>query len=119
MGILCFFGSILTSISFLFSFWLALIMLFIYNSLIILDSGSLTTGTVVNGEPHDRGVRLALHSMVGFLGGAIGGPAVGFVLDSFGGQASHLAWFMSFLCLGFGSLLSALTFRYYFFKYKI
>ena len=73
----------------------------------------------MNGEPHDRGVRLALHSMVGFLGGAIGGPAVGFVLDTFGGQASHLAWFMSFLCLGSGSLLSALTFRYYFFKYKI
>ena len=119
MGMLCFFGSILTSISFLFSFWLALFMLFIYNSLIILDSGSLTTGTVVNGEPHDRGVRLALHSMVGFLGGAIGGPVVGFVLDTFGGQASHLAWFMSFLFLGFGSLLSALTFRYYFFKYKI
>ena len=84
-----------------------------------LDSGSLTTGTVINGEPHDRGVRLALHSMVGFLGGAIGGPVVGFVLDNFGGQASHLAWFMSFLCLGLGSLLSALTFRYYFFKYRI
>ena len=119
MGILCFFGSIFTAVSFLFSFWLALFMLFLYNSLIILDSGSLTTGTVVNGEPHDRGVRLALHSMVGFLGGAIGGPVVGFVLDNFGGQASHLAWFMSFLCLGLGSLLSALTFRYYFFKYRI
>ena len=72
MGILCFFGSIFTAVSFLFSFWLALFMLFLYNSLIIFDSGSLTTGTVVNGEPHDRGVRLALHSMVGFLGTLIG-----------------------------------------------
>ena len=80
MGVLCFFGSIFTAISFLLSFWLALFMLFLYNSLIILDSGSLTTGTVVNGEPHDRGVRLALHSMVGFLGGAIGGPVVGLSL---------------------------------------
>ena len=100
------------------SFWLALLMLFVYNALIILDSGSLTTGTVVNGDAHDRGVRLALHSMVGFLGGAIGGPVVGFVLDNFGGQTSHLAWFLSFLCLGLGSLVSALTFKYYFFKYK-
>ena len=118
MGMLCFVGSILTAISFWFSFWLALLMLFVYNALIILDSGSLTTGTVVNGDAHDRGVRLALHSMVGFLGGAIGGPVVGFVLDNFGGQTSHLAWFLSFLCLGLGSLISALTFKYYFFKYK-
>ena len=118
MGMLCFVGSILTAISFWFSFWLALLMLFVYNALIILDSGSLTTGTVVNGDAHDRGVRLALHSMVGFLGGAIGGPVVGFVLDNFGGQTSHLAWFFSFLCLGLGSLVSALTFKYYFFKYR-
>jgi MFS family permease len=118
MGMLCFVGSILTAISFWLSFWLALLMLFVYNALIILDSGSLTTGTVINGESHDRGVRLALHSMVGFLGGAIGGPVVGFVLDNFGGQTSHLAWFISFLCLGLGSLISALTFKYYFFKYK-
>ena len=118
MGMLCFVGSILTAISFWFSFWLALLMLFVYNALIILDSGSLTTGTVVNGDAHDRGVRLALHSMIGFLGGAIGGPVVGFVLDNFGGQTSHLAWFLSFLCLGLGSLVSALTFKYYFFKYK-
>ena len=118
MGMLCFVGSILTAISFWFSFWLALLMLFVYNALIILDSGSLTTGTVINGESHDRGVRLALHSMVGFLGGAVGGPVVGFVLDNFGGQTSHLAWFISFSCLGLGSLISALTFKYYFFKYK-
>ena len=118
MGMLCFVGSILTAISFWFSFWLALLMLFVYNALIILDSGSLTTGTVVNGDAHDRGVRLALHSMVGFLGGAIGGPVVGVVLDNFGGQTSHLAWFLSFLCLGLGSLVSALTFKYYFFKYR-
>ena len=36
---------------------------------------------------------------LGGLGGAIGGPVVGFVLDNFGGQTSHLAWFLSFLCL--------------------
>src|SRR6056300_311459 len=118
MGLICFIGSILTGISFWISFWLALLMLFIYNALITLDSGSLTTGTVINGDSHDRGVRLALHSMVGFLGGAIGGPVIGFVLDNFGGQTSHLAWFISFLCLGLGSLVSALTFKYYFFKYK-
>ena len=91
-------------------------MLFIYNALIVLDSGSLTTGVVINGNPEDRGVRLALHSMVGFLGGALGGPIVGFVLDNFGGQSSHVAWFLSFLCLGLGSLFSSLIFKYYYFS---
>jgi len=113
MGLICFVGSILTGISFWISFWLALLMLLIYNALIVLDSGSLTTGTVVNGKPEDRGVRLALHSMVGFFGGALGGPIIGLVLDNFGGQTSHLAWFISFICLGFGSLFSNLIFKYY------
>ena len=114
MGLICFIGSIVTALSFWFSFWLALIMLLIYNALIVLDSGSLTTGAVINGKPEDRGVRLALHSMVGFFGGALGGPIVGFVLDNFGGQTSHLAWFLSFICLGLGSLFSSLIFKYYY-----
>jgi len=116
MGLICFIGSVITAISFWFSFWLALLMLFIYNALIVLDSGSLTTGVVINGNPEDRGVRLALHSMVGFLGGALGGPIVGFVLDNFGGQSSHVAWFLSFLCLGLGSLFSSLILKYYYFS---
>jgi MFS family permease len=116
MGLICFVGSILTAISFWFSFWLALLMLLIYNALIVLDSGSLTTGTVVNGKPEDIGVRLALHSMVGFFGGALGGPIIGFILDNFGGQTSHLAWFLSFTCLGLGSLFSTLVFKYYYLK---
>ena len=119
MGLICFIGSILTAISFWFSFWLALLMLLIYNALIVLDSGSLTTGAVVNGKPEDRGVRLALHSMVGFFGGALGGPIIGFILDNFGGQTSHLAWFLSFIFLGLGSLFSTLIFKYYHSKYRI
>ena len=119
MGLICFIGSILTAISFWFSFWLALLMLLIYNALIVLDSGSLTTGAVVNGKPEDRGVRLALHSMVGFFGGALGGPIIGFILDNFGGQTSHLAWFLSFTFLGLGSLFSTLIFKYYHSKYRI
>ena len=116
MGLICFVGSIITAISFWYSFWLALLMLFIYNALIVLDSGSLTTGVVVNGKPEDRGVRLALHSMVGFFGGALGGPIVGLILDNFGGQSSHIAWFLSFFCLGLGSLLSSLVVKHYYFS---
>ena len=38
----------------------------------------------------------------------------GFVVDNFGGQTSHLAWFLSFICLGLGSLFSSLIFKYYY-----
>ena len=76
----------------------------------------VTNGSPRVCKPEDRGVRLALHSMVGFLGGALGGPIVGFVLDNFGGQSSHVAWFLSFLCLGLGSLFSSLILKYYYFS---
>jgi hypothetical protein len=57
--------------------------------------------------------------MVGFFGGALGGPVIGFILDNFGGQTSHLAWFLSFIFLGLGSLFSTLIFKYYHSKYRI
>ena len=107
MGLICFFGSIVTAFSFWINLYLALLFIFIYNILIIMDSGSLTTGTVLNGSSEDRGSRLALHSIIGFLGGALGGPVVGLALDSFGGENSKLSWSIGFVALGLGSLLSS------------
>ena len=107
MGLICFFGSIITAFSFWINLYLALLFIFIYNILIIMDSGSLTTGTVLNGSSQDRGSRLALHSIIGFLGGALGGPIVGLALDSFGGENSKLSWSVGFIALGLGSLLSS------------
>ena len=107
MGLICFFGSIITAFSFWINLYLALLFIFIYNILIIMDSGSLTTGTVLNGSSQDRGSRLALHSIIGFLGGALGGPIVGLALDSFGGENSKLSWSIGFVALGLGSLLSS------------
>jgi len=107
MGLICFFGSIVTAFSFWINLYLALLFIFIYNILIIMDSGSLTTGTVLNGSSEDRGSRLALHSIIGFFGGALGGPVVGLALDSFGGENSKLSWSVGFVALGLGSLLSS------------
>ena len=94
MGLICFFISIITVLTFLINLWLALLFLFIYNIFIIMDSGSLTTGTVVNGSSVDRGSRLALHSIVGFFGGALGGPVVGLCLDIFGGENNMMGWIL-------------------------
>ena len=119
MGLICFFISIITVLTFLINLWLALLFLFIYNIFIIMDSGSLTTGTVVNGSSDDRGSRLALHSIVGFFGGALGGPVVGLCLDIFGGENNMMGWIFGFICLGLGSLMSSVILRRYFVKTNI
>ena len=116
MGLICFIISILTAITFLINLWLALLFLFIYNIFIIMDSGSLTTGTVINGSPDDRGSRLAMHSIIGFFGGALGGPIVGLCLDFFGGENNMMGWIVGFICLGLGSLISSIVLRRYLLK---
>ena len=85
--------------------WLALAFLWIYNIFIMLDSGALTAGTVAAADQHDRGALLAVHSMVGFTGGALGGPAVGLMLDIGGGADSMHSWFLALLVMGAGSAL--------------
>ena len=61
--------------------WLAIALLWVFNVAIVLDSGALTAGTVEASGEHDCGAILAVHSMIGFAGGALGGPVVGFMLD--------------------------------------
>ncbi len=83
--------------------WFAIVGLWIYNIFIMLDSGALTTGTVEAGDTHDRGALLAVHSMIGFGGGALGGPVVGYVLDRAGGVGALESWFYAILAMGAGS----------------
>jgi hypothetical protein len=85
--------------------WIAVAGLWIYNGFIMLDSGALTTGTVEAGDAYDRGALLAVHSMVGFGGGALGGPVVGYVLDLTGGATMMGAWFFALLAMGAGSAI--------------
>ena len=87
------------------SFWAVVVMLWVYNIFIMLDSGSLTTGTVEAASAHDRGALLAVHSMIGFGGGALGGPVIGYVLDHTGGGTSLDAWFYALLAMGIGSAI--------------
>ena len=83
--------------------WIAVAGLWIYNGFIMLDSGALTTGTVEAGDAYDRWALLAVHSMIGFGGGALGGPVVGYVLDQAGGAGIMGAWFYALLAMGAGS----------------
>ena len=93
--------------------WFAIAGLWMYNVFIMLDSGALTTGTVEAGDAHDRGALLAVHSMIGFGGGALGGPVVGYVLDHTGGVGTIDAWFYAVLAMGAGSVFVFFVQRYF------
>ena len=84
---------------------IAIALLWLYNFFIMLDSGAITAGAVESSDQHNRGAVLAVHSMVGFSGGAIGGPLVGAILDNFGGESSQFAWFCALITMGLGSLI--------------
>ena len=97
--------SLLVAFSLTGPVWLVVLGLWVYNGFIMLDSGALTTGTVEAGDRHDRGALLAVHSMIGFGGGALGGPVVGYVLDQAGGADTIGAWFYALLAMGAGSAI--------------
>jgi hypothetical protein len=46
-----------------------------------------------------------MHSFIGFMGGIVGPPAFGAVLDAVG-RDSVAGWGVAFLAVGFGSLLA-------------
>ena len=105
--------SLLVAFSLAGPVWLVVLGLWVYNGFIMLDSGALTTGTVEAGDRHDRGALLAVHSMIGFGGGALGGPVVGYVLDQAGGAGMIGAWFYALLAMGAGSAIVFSIQRYF------
>ena len=48
---------------------------------------------------------LAVHSMIGFAGGAIAAPVIGYTLDIAGGEENLLAWSLALLLMGIGSFI--------------
>jgi len=87
------------------SWALAVALSLLYGALMTGDSAALTAGTVGAAEPGLRGATLAMHSFVGFMGGIVGPPAVGAVLDAVG-RDSVVGWGVAFFAVGFGSLLA-------------
>jgi len=73
----------------------ATLLVLAWAAFIWLDSSSLTAGAAGSAAPARRGATLAVHSMLGYLGGFIGPFAVGGVLDLAGGM-SPLGWSLAF-----------------------
>jgi predicted MFS family arabinose efflux permease len=91
------------------SYLLAVVLLLIYAPIVWLDSSSLTAGTAGTAEPSRRGATLAVHSMLGYVGGFIGPLAVGWTLDLAGGM-SPPAWAAAFLLIAALMLVALIAF---------
>ncbi len=90
--------------------WVVALVL-LYNALIQADSAALTTGAVRAAEDGRRGTTLAVHSLVGFVGAALGPLAVGVVLDLSGGGRTVLSWGLAFASMGVVGLFGPLALR--------
>jgi MFS family permease len=103
--IACMAGVVLSGVS----FHLALVALFVYNVAIMADSGTLTAGAVEVATPDAQGATLAIYTLVGFVGAAIGPLVVGTALDLGGGFRNVHAWYLGFAAMGAGSALAAVS----------
>jgi hypothetical protein len=93
------------------SFLLAAFGLLIYTVAILGDSGAITAGLVEATPVEAQGSTLALHSLVGFVGGALGPIAVGIALSLVGGLASGTGWFVALAVMAAGSGVAAFAVR--------
>lgn len=91
------------------SYALAVLLLVLYGPVIWLDSSSLTAGAAGTAEPSKRGATLAVHSMLGYLGGFIGPLIIGWSLDLGGGMSTY-TWALSFGIIAMLSLCALVTF---------
>ena len=103
--------AILFGLSGFIDFYLILVLALLFNITIMLDSASLTAGTVSAASEHDRGALLAVHTIIGFGGAALGAPTIGFVLDIAGGETDITAWSIALMTIGLGSALVWLILR--------
>lgn len=89
------------------SFAAAVTMLFAYAAAISADSGALTAGAVAVARPGEQGATLAVYSLVGFAGGALGPLGAGVALGLGGGLRALAAWYFAFAAVAAGSAVAA------------
>jgi MFS family permease len=79
-----------------------------YNLAVMSDSAALTAGLVGATDAHHRGAAMALHTFLGFGGGALAPVVFGFALDRAGGVGSAWGWGIAFTTLASGYLARGL-----------
>ena len=82
-----------------YGYSIAVILALASGAAIWLDSSTLTGGTSESAEAGRRGQTLALHTTLGYAGGAMGPVVMGLILWAFSsdGEYTDLAWALGFL----------------------
>lgn len=96
------------------AYWLAVVLALVSGAAIWLDSSTLTGGTSESAEPGRRGQTLALHTTLGYAGGAVGPIVMGLILAFLSDENGYtdLAWAIGFLHVAvLGLLMRALFTR--------
>jgi MFS family permease len=84
------------------SYGLVVCLCLLYGALLTGDSGAITAGMVAEATVPTRGATLAMHAMIGFVGGIFGPLCVGIVLDTVG-AGTVLGWSLAIALMGAGS----------------
>jgi MFS family permease len=96
-------GSALTAVAFGFAsqtaYWVVLALAFVYSATIAADSSAITGGLIYTADPGRKGATLALDSLIGFSGAAVGPTLFGLILDLAGGERLHGAWIAAFAAM--------------------
>jgi MFS family permease len=71
-------------------------LVLVYGFLVTADSATITAAVVEAADPELRGMTMAVHAMIGFIGSTLGPILFGVVLDLGGGGDSRFAWGLSF-----------------------
>ena len=90
----------------------------VYGCFVTGESASITTGAIESAAEDSRGVTLAVHSSIGFIGSFLGPVGFGIVLNAFGGHNSDHAWFWAFASTGIILLIGPLL-NFYLRNYKL
>jgi len=79
---------------------LLIALVLLYGCFVTGESASITTGAIESASQENRGVTMAVHSSIGFIGSFLGPIGFGMVLNAFGGHNSSHAWFWAFASTG-------------------
>jgi MFS family permease len=71
-------------------------LVILYGFLVVADSATITSGVVEAAHPELRGMTMAVHAMIGFVGSAMGPILFGIVLDLGGGGHDLVAWGLAY-----------------------
>lgn len=79
---------------------IVLVLAFVHGVTVTSDSASVTAGAVGASSAQHRGITMAAHSVIGFVGSILGPLVFGIMLDLGGGPESSSGWQLAFLSLG-------------------